>query len=125
MDQVKVLVLDDEPSIRSSLSEYLSDFGYQVQSAESAEEALEIIESEVPDVAIVDIRLPGMDGDELIRTCSEKQPELQYVVHTGSVSFSAHEELIALGITEKTIMRKPVLNMVKFVDSIDHLVSLS
>jgi len=122
MGHVKVLVLDDEPSIRESLSEYLRDFGYQVQSAESAEEAIKLMELEQPDVAIVDIRLPGMDGDKMIQLCSRAMPKLQYVVHTGSVAFSVHEELEALGITDQSILRKPVLNMLAFVDSIDSLV---
>ncbi len=121
-DQIRVLVLDDEPSIRESLSEYLRDFGFDVQSAETAEEALQMMQAEQPDVAIVDIRLPGMDGDDLIRQCSKLMPKLKYVVHTGSVAFSVHDELLALGITNQSIVRKPVLDMVDFVDSIDHLV---
>jgi len=75
-----------------------------------------------PDVAIDDIPLPGMDGGELILQCSKIMPELQYVVYTGSVDFTAHNELVALGVTNQTtIMRKPVLNMGRFVISINHL----
>ncbi len=120
-DNIKILVLDDEQSIRESLSEYLRDFGYEVQSAGTAEDALRMMRLEQPDVAIVDIRLPGMDGDELIRQCSKIMPELQYVVHTGSVAFTVHDELIALGVTRQNIMWKPVLDMGQFVTSIDHL----
>lgn len=122
---IKVLVLDDEPSIRDSLCEYLRDFGYDVRTAKSAEEAMELMELEEPDVAIVDIRLPGMDGDRMIQLCSKEMPNLQYLVHTGSVAFSVHDELEALGITDQSILRKPVLNMSKFVDSIDSLVEHS
>ena len=71
---VRVLVVDDESCIRNSLVNYLEDRGCKVVSAESAEEALETLRTEAVDVAIVDIRLPGMDGNGLIFAAHEMLP---------------------------------------------------
>jgi CheY-like chemotaxis protein len=64
--QTRVLVVDDEPSIRNSLVEFLQDFQFDVLSADSAEGALDLIARLPIDVAVVDIRLPRLDGDSLI-----------------------------------------------------------
>ncbi len=62
----KILVVDDEENIRLLYKEELNDEGYQVEVAASAEEALEKIHSEKPDIITLDIKMPGMDGIELL-----------------------------------------------------------
>src|SRR5579862_2132158 len=57
-----ILIVDDEPGIRESLANVLQDEGYQVESAESAEACLKILETAKFDVVLLDIWLPGMDG---------------------------------------------------------------
>jgi two-component system, NtrC family, response regulator AtoC len=64
---VKVLVIDDERSIREHLEMFLQEKGFDVLSAENGETGLQFIESEEPDILILDIRLPGMDGLEVLR----------------------------------------------------------
>ena len=63
---MRVLIIDDETSIRTSMGEFFEDFGFQVHTVGSAEAALAAIAEQDFDVAIVDIRLPGLDGDGLI-----------------------------------------------------------
>jgi DNA-binding NtrC family response regulator len=58
----RILVVDDEKLIRWSVGERLQRDGYEVLSAESGEQALEIVASQQPDVMLLDVRLPGMDG---------------------------------------------------------------
>ena len=63
----RILAVDDEPSIRRSLQVNLEQMGYQVLTASSAEQALEILSGLPPDLIIVDLMLSGMDGIELTR----------------------------------------------------------
>lgn len=57
-----VLIVDDEPSICWGFRELLTDEGYDVSVASSAEEALDLAEQTVPDAVVLDVRLPGRDG---------------------------------------------------------------
>ena len=63
----KLLIIEDEPDLRELLSFTLSREGYDVMEAETAETALQMLDSKLPDLAIVDWMLPGMDGIELVK----------------------------------------------------------
>ena len=63
----KLLIIEDEPDLRELLSLTLSREGYDVMEAETAETALQMLDSKLPDLAIVDWMLPGMDGIELVK----------------------------------------------------------
>ncbi|AOV06285.1 response regulator transcription factor [Sporosarcina ureilytica] len=64
---MKILVVDDDPNILELVSIQLTQAGYAVQKASNGYEALEIIEMEYPDLAVVDVMMPGMDGYTLTR----------------------------------------------------------
>ncbi len=68
----RILVVDDEPQIRRSLQVNLEDKGYAVVAAEKGEEALQSFVKRLPDVVIIDLLLPGMDGIELTRKIREQ-----------------------------------------------------
>jgi two-component system KDP operon response regulator KdpE len=70
----RILVVDDEPQIRRSLQVNLENKGYVVLTASSGEEALEALPRRKPDVVIVDLVLPSMDGIELTRRIREQSP---------------------------------------------------
>lgn len=108
---VKVLVLDDEPNIRESLAEYLMDCGFSTLTAESAEGALELPELGDVAVAVVDIRLGGMDGLEFIKRLHALHPSVRCLIHTGSTDFQLDKGLRAIGLTEREVLFKPVLDM--------------
>ncbi len=76
----RVMVVDDEKLIRWSVSERLTRKGYQVSSAESGERALELIASERPEVMLLDVRLPGIDGIETLRRALVLHPEIVVVM---------------------------------------------
>ncbi|MFN8061851.1 MAG: response regulator transcription factor [Vicinamibacterales bacterium] len=67
MPGARILVVDDEPHIRRSLAVSLEGRGFEVSTAESAEDALRQCDSQLPDVLIVDVLLPGLDGIELVK----------------------------------------------------------
>ena len=76
ISNIKVLVVDDEIAVCSNVAAFLEDEGFMVFSAVSGEEALDILLKQKIDVAIIDMRLPGIDGDMLIVKAHELQPLL-------------------------------------------------
>ena len=81
----KVLVVDDEPSLRELMTVILSEKGYTVFSAENGVRGLIQFEKEKPDLVIADIIMPDMEGIELIRTLHKKNRELPIIVVSGDV----------------------------------------
>lgn len=88
-----ILVIEDEANIRKFISVNLAARGYRVIEAESAEEALEILEQTVPAAALLDIRLPGMDGWSLLSEIAGNPDlsNLPVVIVTGSIVHHAIE----------------------------------
>ncbi len=78
----RVLIVDDERVLRESLSEWLREEGYDVSTAENAMAALRIIAGRSPQVAVVDIKMPGMDGVTLLKKIKESAPDLPVVMIT-------------------------------------------
>ncbi|MCK4387307.1 MAG: response regulator, partial [Dehalococcoidia bacterium] len=77
-----VLIVDDEVVMRESLRDWLTDSGYQVEIAEEGEEALKTIAEHDFGLVILDLRLPGKDGIEVLREAKEKRPQLKGVIIT-------------------------------------------
>lgn len=78
----QILVVDDEKNIRQLFQEELIDEGYQVAVASGGREALEKIAARVPDLMIVDIRMPDMTGLELIEEVRKTHPDLPIIICT-------------------------------------------
>jgi two-component system nitrogen regulation response regulator NtrX len=78
-----ILVVDDEASILQSLEGILSDEGFEVMCAKSGNQALEKIEEVIPDLVLLDIWMPGMDGIETLASIKEAYPNLQVVMMSG------------------------------------------
>lgn len=79
----RILIVDDEEDIRVVLKISLSDLGYEVYTAENGEEALRIIEEVTPPIVLTDIRMPVMDGIELLRKIKQEDPETEVIMITG------------------------------------------
>ncbi len=78
-----VLIVDDEPSILQSLGGLLADEGFEVMTAFNGYEALKIVDSESPDLILLDIWMPGMDGMETLREIKKENPFIQVIMITG------------------------------------------
>lgn len=83
MTLMKVLIVDDERAIRNSLSEILSDEGYEVDKAENGLMALDLVGKEKYDVIFCDIKMPEMDGIEVLDKCVEMGIDSAIVMITG------------------------------------------
>ncbi len=81
--EIKVLLIDDEQTLLEYLSKRLLREGFTVKVTFSGEEALEVATNENFDVAVVDLKMPGMDGVETQKKLKEVQPFLQCIVLTG------------------------------------------
>jgi len=82
----RILIVDDEPSVRDSLSLWFRDDGYEVGTAEGANDALTRLADRKWDVALVDIRMRGTDGIELQRKIHQIDPDLAVIIMTGFAS---------------------------------------
>ena len=103
-----ILIIDDEESIRRNLQAFLQDEGYEVLTTNSGEEAMEKLTNYKPDLAVVDIRLPGMDGNTFILSAHQIHPNMKFLVFTGSMEYTLPQELRSLGLSEQHILRKPL-----------------
>ncbi len=83
MNQKKIIIVDDEVSILNLLKQAFEAQGYTVRTAESGEEALEIVKTETFKAMILDLLLPGMDGLDLCRAIRKRQPDALIFAITG------------------------------------------
>ena len=120
-----ILVVDDDPAVLLNTCAYLEDEGYDILQAKSGQEALATIEQNHPQIGIIDMRLPGMDGNELILKAHEQEPPMQFIIHTGSTDYILPESLVAMGITKKQVVHKPVPDMNVFIDVIKGMLANS
>jgi len=83
----KILVVDDEKNIRSLYEKELQDEGYAVTLAGNGREALERFSSERPDLVVLDIRMPGMDGLEALGKLLAEDPKVPVVLNSAYSSY--------------------------------------
>jgi YesN/AraC family two-component response regulator len=83
MDSKTILLVDDEEGIRRVLAISLEDSGYRVLPAKDGTEALKIFEREAPAIVLTDIKMPGVDGIELLRRIKATRPETEVIMITG------------------------------------------
>lgn len=119
---IRVLVVDDEASVRLSLAGYFEDRGWAALCAESAEEALETLAANTFDVAIVDIRLPGLDGNGLVLEAKKIQPTLKFLIYTGSTAYELPLSLRDLDIRCEDVLRKPLPDLGVMAEAVRRLV---
>ena len=93
----KVLIVDDEPLIRESLSSVLSEIGYSVRAAEDGFSALIEIRMEIPDLILSDLNMPGMSGFEFIAVVRRRFPLIPVIAMSGSFSGNEVPSGVAAG----------------------------
>ena len=82
----RILIVDDELVVRDSLGKWFTSEGYTARPSGSGREALEIIQQSEFDIALIDIKMPGMDGMELQKRLTQADPDLTVIVMTGYAS---------------------------------------
>ena len=97
MSPGKVLIVDDEPEVRQVLLEFLSSRGYDVSVASGGAEAVALVESTRPDLVLLDVAMPGMDGVETLKRIVAIEPDLAVIMVTANADIGVTSKLLALG----------------------------
>src|SRR5207244_2401344 len=109
-----VLVIDDERILADSIAAYLEHHGFSTVVAFSGEDGLQRAEATSPDVAIVDVRLPGMNGIEVLRRLREMLPTIEVLMVTAHASVASAVDAMKLGAFDYVM--KPVdLDELRFI----------
>ena len=116
MERPKVIVADDERSIRDMLSAALTQWGYQVFLAASGAEALGMLKGQLLDAALIDIRMPEMDGIELLRELKRYDSSMEVVIMTGYPTVITAVEALKEGAYD--YLTKPLI-----MDELKHLLA--
>jgi sulfite reductase subunit B len=106
MQENLVLIVDDEPIVRESIRDWLKDAGYQVATAETGEEALEMVEKQDFSVMVLDLRLPGKSGITVLKEVKTQRPWIKSIIITAYPSAETTAEATKLGAIDYLI--KPV-----------------
>ncbi len=92
-----VLIVEDEAIMRESLRDWLKEGGYEVETAEEGEEALEKIAEKEFGVAVLDLRLPGENGLEVLKRATERDPKLKGIIITAYPSIETAVTAMKMG----------------------------
>ncbi|MDJ0720253.1 MAG: sigma-54 dependent transcriptional regulator [Desulfobacterales bacterium] len=101
-----ILVVDDEPSIVQSMKGLLSDEGFEVLTASNGYEALQMIDNESPDLILLDIWMPGIDGLETLKEIKTSNPFIQVIIITGHGNIETAVKATKLGAFD--LIEKPL-----------------
>lgn len=97
MNAGRVLVVDDEPDVRQVLSEFLSVKGYEVLAAASGVEALAVLDAFEPEVVLLDVSMPEMDGSEVLKRIVSSRPGLPVIMVTANADVETTSKILDLG----------------------------
>ncbi len=96
----KVLVIDDEQGIRHLLDTLLSRKGYDIVLADNGRKGLELFRRERPDVVVLDLKMPEMDGVAVLQQIRRLTPDQPVIILTGAATPEREQQVRALGVTE-------------------------
>ena len=99
-EYTRILVVDDEVLIQNILRKILEKEGYQVRTATSGSEALKLMAAEPADIVISDVRMPEMDGFELLKQLKESYPASGVIMMTGFSDAYSIKDALLLGADE-------------------------
>jgi UDP-3-O-[3-hydroxymyristoyl] N-acetylglucosamine deacetylase len=119
---IKILVVDDELSIRRTLEGIFRDEGYSTLLAEDGETALRVISQTKPDLVVLDIWMPGMDGIETLRRIKQLYPDLPVVMVSGHATIATAVTATRLGASD--FVEKP-LDLHRIIQSVQTALSSS
>ncbi|MBN2424422.1 MAG: PAS domain S-box protein [Calditrichaceae bacterium] len=115
--QIKILTIDDEDAIRHSIQAFLEDYDFNVSEAENGKIGLEKIHSDNPDLILVDLRMPEIDGLEVIKQVHTQKPDLPVIVISGTGVMADAIEAVHSGAWDYIL--KPIQNMSILLHSVN------
>jgi len=118
--QPKVLLMEDEPSVGQGLRMILDDEGYGVDLATTGQTALDTLNQKGFDLLVADLRLPDIDGMEVVKQVREKRPETDVIVITGYSNVPSAVEAIRIGVSD--YLPKPFTEK-QFITSVQSVIN--
>lgn len=115
MEALRVLIVDDEDELVSALKERLALRGFEADGVTTGEEALEFLRFRPCDVMLLDVKMPGLGGLEVIRRVKGDHPELEVILLTGHGSVKSVEEGMALGAFDYLMKPVKIDNLVRIL----------
>ncbi len=112
----RIVVVDDDPSVLEAFQQLLSDSGHRVETLTTGGEALSSCETQLPDLVITDLCMPGISGLELVRTVRGRWPRLPVILMTGHGTMETAIEATRFGTFDDYL--KP-FNPQAMLDAID------
>ena len=115
-ERVSILIVDDEPGMTETLSDIMDNMGYDVATAEDGHRAIEIIRKKAYDIALMDIKMPGINGVETFKQFKQISPVTKVIMMTAYELDDLVEEAKAegaCGIFYKPLVIREVLALVK------------
>jgi len=97
LKKIKLLLVDDEENFVNTLSERMKMRDVPSKVVYSGEQALEVVKTDTPDVMVLDLRMPGIDGMEVLRKVRKAHPQVQVIILTGHGTTLDEEEARQLG----------------------------
>ena len=114
----RILTIDDEDLVREILTAYLEDSGFEVIQAGDGRTGIELIDREQPDLVLCDLRMPGMDGLQVLATVTRDFPELPILVVSGMGGINDAIQALKLGAWD--YVTKPIEDMAVLEHAINH-----
>lgn len=111
-----ILVVDDDQALLDLLHKVLEKFGFEVALAASGKDAIDQVQKFVPDVILLDIKMPGMDGITLLKKIKAHDPDIEVIIITGFASLDSAVEALKYGAFD--YIKKPFDNLAQVVDTI-------
>ncbi len=115
---MNILIIDDEKNIRHSLAVILRDEGHAIQSAASGEAGLDLIRKNPPHLVLLDVKLPGLDGIQILERIKSDYPEIDVLMISGNSDINTAVQAVKLGAYD--FMEKP-LSLPKVVIAVKNI----
>lgn len=113
----EVLVVDDDPAVRNALKKSLTKRGYKTITVPSGEEAIKKIKDRRPDLVLLDIRMPGMDGVETLRKIRDFDKKLPVIMVTAHRAEKKMAHAIKLGISGFFLKTPDLTEVIKSIET--------
>ncbi len=117
MERTKVLLVDDEVEFATALSQRLQLRKYDAKAVFCAEDALAVVHSNPPDVILLDLKMPGMSGFEVLRAVRQFNPTVEVIILSGHGSMQSRDEATESGIFDYVMKPIDIEELTQKIDS--------
>lgn len=107
-----VLIVDDELEFLELMQNRLDKRGFSVETAPAGEKALELVKAKAFDAMVLDVKMPGMDGIEVLRRVKQMRPELPVLLLTGHASMEAAMTGVEIGAVDYLLKPVPINDLI-------------